>query len=213
MTAAGTRRNLGDELRANRAPLLVAAVGTAVGLVLGAATGRAGWPVYAAVLLTGGIAVTLVHLKVGFSRLTICGLVVFALGHLAGGMVPVGEGVLYQQWLVGRVVRYDNVQHAWGFGFAGRAVWEAMRAQLRAASAPRVVAVVVIVLGGMGLGAANEVFEYGLTKVLAETNVGGYENTARDLVANLVGATTAAAVTARAVGQPGRRSQSRSSPS
>jgi putative membrane protein len=113
---------------------------------------------------------------------------------VAGGMVPVGDGVLYQRWLVGRVVRYDNVQHAWGFGFAGRAVWESLRPRL---GTSRAAAVAIVVLGGTGLGALNEVAEYALTKLLPETNVGGYENTARDLVANLVGATTAAVLTAR----------------
>jgi len=121
--------------------------------------------------------------------------------------------VLYQHWLVDRIIRYDNVQRAWGVGFAGRAVWEALRPQLGAATAPRRAAAAVILLGGIGFGAANEVLEYILTKVLPETNVGGYENTARDLIANLVGATAAAVLTVRALPQPGWRSQSRSSPS
>ncbi len=197
--AAATDRSLGDEVRRQRAPLAVAVVGTLLGLSLGAATGATGWPVYAAVLLVGGVATMAVHLRVGLSGVTIWGLVFFALGHLAGGMVPVGNGVLYQHWLVGRAVRFDNLQHAWGFGFAGRAVWEALRPQLAGAPAPRLAAAAVIVLGGTGLGAANEVIEYVLTKVLPETNVGGYENTARDLVANLVGATAAAGLTARAL--------------
>jgi uncharacterized membrane protein YjdF len=153
--------------------------------------------VYAVVILVGVAAVTAAHLRFGLSRLTIWGLVVFALGHVAGGMIPVGEQVLYQQWLVGRVVRYDNVQHAWGFGFAGRAVWESLRPQLAGAPAPRAAAATVIVLAGTGLGAANEVIEYFMTVMLPETNVGGYVNTARDLIANVVGAVTAAVLTAR----------------
>ena len=119
-------------------------------------------------------------------------------------MVPVGGGVLYQQWLVGRVIRFDNVQHAWGFGFAGRAVWESLRPQLAGAPAPRLAAASMIVLGGVGLGAGNEIIEYLLTKLLPETNVGGYENTARDLVANLVGAVLAAGLTARALPRAAR---------
>lgn len=183
-------RGLRQELRRRRVPLAVAVVGCAAGLALGAVTGASGWPVYLVVLLLGAAVVAAVDLRVGLSTVTVWGLVVFALGHVAGGMVPVGDGVLYQQWLVGRVVRYDNLQHAWGFGFAGRAVWES----LRLPPSPTATAVVVV-LGGCGLGALNEVVEYALTLLLAETNVGGYENTARDLVANLVGATAAAALT------------------
>lgn len=189
---------LADELRRHRAALSVGGIGSVLGLSLGAATGATGWPVYVVVLLLGAVAVTAVDLRVGLSRLTVWGLVVFALGHVAGGMVPVGDGVLYQQWLIGRVVRYDNLQHAWGFGFAGRAVWESLRPQLAAPSP--IAAAVLIILGGTGLGAANEVIEYVLTKLLPETNVGGYENTARDLLANLTGTTLMALVVVRGGG-------------
>jgi hypothetical protein len=43
------------------------------------------------------------------------------------------------------------------------------------------------VLGATGFGAVNEVAKYVLTLTLSATNVGGYDNTARDLVANLAG--------------------------
>ncbi len=198
-TAAADRRHLGTEVVRHRVPLSVLAIGACLGLAVGGATGAADWPVYAAVLLIGTVVVVAVHLRVGLSKLTIWGLVVFALGHVAGGMVPIGNGVLYEQWLLGRIVRYDNLQHAWGFGFVGRAVWESLRAQLHQSPAPRLSATVVIVLAGCGIGAVNEVVEYLLTKILSDTNVGGYENTARDLVANLVGAATAAILTARAL--------------
>jgi hypothetical protein len=194
MRTAGMPPPLAGELRRHAAPLLVLVVGTVAGLTLGAVTGAGGWPVYAVVVVGGVLLLTALHRRVQFSTVTIWGLVVFALGHLAGGMVPVGDGVLYEQWLVGRVVRYDNVQHAWGFGIAGRAVWESLRRQLTGAPDPRLAVVVVIVLGGAGVGALNETVEYGLTKVLPDTNVGGYENTSRDLIANLVGASTAAAM-------------------
>jgi hypothetical protein len=44
----------------------------------------------------------------------------------------------------------------------------------------------------MGFGAANEVVEFLATLALPETNVGGYENTGWDLVANVVGCVIAA---------------------
>lgn len=46
----------------------------------------------------------------------------------------------------------------------------------------------------MGFGAANEVIEFLATIILPETNVGGYENTGWDLVANFVGSLLAAVV-------------------
>jgi hypothetical protein len=162
--------------------------GAAVLLGLGIATGQDNWPVYAVVVLGGAAVVTRVHVRVGLSTTTLWGLVAFALGHLAGGMVPVGDGVLYQLWLVDGVLRYDNLQHAVGFGFVGRAIWEALDHRLAPPERDRPgIAMWIVVLGAAAAGAVNEIVEYLLTLVLPEHQVGGYDNTARDLIANLLG--------------------------
>lgn len=49
----------------------------------------------------------------------------------------------------------------------------------------------MVCLFGQGVGAFNEVVEFGASHLLAATNVGGYENTGRDLVANLLGTAVA----------------------
>lgn len=190
---------LRSHLCEHRAAVTVLLTGTIAGLGVGIATDASAWPVYAGVVVLGAVVVAAVHMRVGFSSPTIWGLVAFALGHLAGGMVPVGSGVLYEQWLVGRVVRYDNVQHAVGFGFVGRAVWETLRRAVAGAHEPRRIAGVLVLLAGVAAGALNEIVEYALTLILPETNVGGYDNTARDLIANLVGSAAAAFVTARSI--------------
>ena len=183
-----TGRRLGATVRQQRGPVAVVVIGTVLLLTLGIATGQDNWPVYAAVVLGGAAAVTRLHVRVGLSTPTIWGLVVFALGHLAGGMVPVGDGVLYQLWLVDGVLRYDNVQHAVGFGVVGRAVWETLQHRLAPAERDRpAVALWIVVLGAAAAGAVNEIVEYLLTLVLPEHQVGGYDNTARDLIANLLG--------------------------
>ena len=46
----------------------------------------------------------------------------------------------------------------------------------------------------LGFGALNEVIEFIATLLVPETNVGGYRNTGWDLIANLCGATIAAAL-------------------
>ncbi|MBT8198358.1 MAG: hypothetical protein KJO84_07640, partial [Acidimicrobiia bacterium] len=111
------------------------------------------------------------------------------LGHMAGGLIPSGDDVLYGQMLL-PFLRFDQVVHAWGFGFAGLATWEALRHRIGPAT-PATGAFVVLI-GGVGFGAINEMLEFLLTRVLAETNVGGFENTGWDLVANTVGASVAA---------------------
>lgn len=175
----------------------VTAVGTAAGLAVGAASGRPNWPVYLAVVLLGGAIVVSLHIRYRFSLATRIGLVVFALGHVAGGMVPVGDGVLYQVWLVEPVLRYDNLQHAWGFGFVGRAVWEALRYRAGASLDERLVTWWLIVLGAGAFGAVNEIIEWVMTLTIPGTDVGGYDNTSRDLVANLAGGVLVASWTVR----------------
>ncbi|MGD8200481.1 hypothetical protein ACQE98_07445 [Ornithinimicrobium sp. W1679] len=186
-------------------PFVVGLFGTAALLALGIATGQANWAVYLTVLVLGAAGVALLHRRVGLSAPTVWGLVVFGLGHLAGGMVPVGSGTLYQWWLVPDVVRYDNLQHAVGFGVVGRATWEAMSRILAPVPEHRAtVAWWVVVLGAGAFGAVNEVVEWVLTLTLESTNVGGYDNTVRDLLANLVGGTLVGWATAHEVRRAGR---------
>ncbi len=180
------------ELRATLPLIVLAAVGTTAGIGLGIATDRATWPVYLAVVVLGGVLVAALHLRFRLSQATLTGLVFFALGHLAGGMVPVGGGVLYERWLIAPLVRYDTVQHAVGFGVVGRAAWEMLSRRLGPASADRAVALWTILFAAGALGAVNEIVEWVLTLTIPGTDVGGYDNTARDLIANLVGGALAA---------------------
>ena len=50
-----------------------------------------------------------------------------------------------------------------------------------------------------GRGALNEVVEFAASHLLSATNVGGYENTGRDLVANLCGSLTAGVLLSRRI--------------
>ena len=56
---------------------------------------------------------------------------------------------------------------------------------------------VVVRLFGTGVGAMNEVAEFAATHLLDATNVGGYENTGRDLAANLLGSSGAGVLVSR----------------
>jgi hypothetical protein len=47
---------------------------------------------------------------------------------------------------------------------------------------------IILVMTGLGLGALNEVVEFVVATVLADSGVGGYLNTSLDLCANLIGA-------------------------
>ena len=116
---------------------------------------------------------------------------------MVGGLVPIGDDRVVYNAVVPRWIHVDNVVHFFGFGFAGAACWEATRDWLPARSGHPVGVAVVVCLFGVGVGAVNEVVEFAATHLLDATNVGGYENTGRDLVANLLGSSLAGALVSR----------------
>lgn len=127
---------------------------------------------------------------------------VWGLAHMAGGGIAVGESVLYGATLIPLVadgeftlLRFDQVVHAYGFAVTAWLIWrvtiEAVP-QIRGTRAAHVLPA----LASMGLGATNEIVEFAAVIALPETGVGGYYNTALDLVFNALGAAGAMAVIA-----------------
>lgn len=131
------------------------------------------------------------------------GLSVWGLLHLAGGIVPIGSGggvddrTLYNAVLPLELFHFDRLVHAFGFGMATVACGKVLLRlvpSIRPAwpdrndsSRPTTATYVLIVLAGLGVGAANEILEFISTLVLPETNVGGYDNTGWDLIFDLAG--------------------------
>ena len=178
-----------ERLRAH--PRLIAAVALyyAGFLGLGIATDNAQVPYYAAFMAILLGIVGFWDARRHYSPAVLWGLALWGALHMAGGMVPVSEGrVLYNVWLL-PFVRFDHVVHAVGFGFAGMAFWESVRHTVdsRAASGAA-----ITMMGGLGFGALNELVEFLITRVVPDTNIGEFENTGWDLVANTIGAAAAA---------------------
>jgi hypothetical protein len=135
---------------------------------------------------------TYARARVEFSSGVLWGLSLWGLAHMAGGLVHVNERVLYSVQLIPVVLRYDQAVHAFGFGFATLAAWQGLSAWLIPERKMTGGLALLVALCGMGVGAFNEVLEFFLTRVAADTNVGGYENTGWDLVFNTLGAVAAA---------------------
>jgi hypothetical protein len=158
-------------------------------LVLGVATKNRQVVYYAIFMAVILIAVVIWDSRVRLSWVTLAGLSLWGALHMAGGMVPVGDGqVLYNLWLL-PFVRFDHLVHAIGFGFAGLAFYDAMSPRLASGAGH---ASGLALMGGLGFGAINEMIEFLITRVVRDTNIGGFENTGWDLVANTVGAVFAA---------------------
>src|SRR5262245_21250988 len=132
------------------------------------------------------VVVAVVHLRVGLPTAALWGLSLWGLAHLAGGLMPVPASwpiggrthVLYNLWLVPGLLKFDQLVHVLGFGLVTWICWLGLR---RAASRqgvpirPTVGLLTLSVAAGMGFGAANEFVEFLATRLLPETNVGGYE--------------------------------------
>ena len=153
------------------------------------------------VLLVGVVSV--VNRSVALTSSALWALSFWGVAHMAGGLIRVPESwpingdirVLYSLWLIPGRLKYDQVVHAYGFGVATWVCWQGIRAAIRQRGGDPVPTFGLMVLAataGMGLGALNEVVEFAATLLVPETNVGGYLNTGWDLVANTLGATTAA---------------------
>ena len=115
------------------------------------------------------------------------GLAFLAIGHLAGGLIRVGDDVLYNAHVWSPVFQFDHLEHASGVLLGSLFVWRVLvpptlHPQRRAAC------VAVCLLAGLGLGAVNETIEFLTTLAHDGSHVGGYENTGWDFVANVVGA-------------------------
>jgi predicted membrane protein DUF2238 len=192
------RGTIRDDLRERRPIAVVAALSIAGWSAYGFAIGaRAAWA-YLVMMLVIAAFVVIVHHRVRLTPAVLWALTAWGFLHLAGGLVPVGGGahVLYNaDWGI-PVLRYDRLVHAFGFGAATVACWQALRGRLSPGTRVTAGLAMLIALMGMGVGAVNEVIEFAASQ-LANTNVGGYLNTGWDLVFNTIGCTMAAAWIAR----------------
>lgn len=169
--------------------LAIVAVSSLVGFtILGVAVRSSATVPYLVSLALAMWFVASVHARAPLSAPVLWGLALWEAAHLAGGIIPSRDAVLYNVQLIPVILRYDQLVHAFGFGVAALGCGEFLRARIPGPVTAG--AAFLAALGGMGFGAINEVIEF-VTSQLIETNVGGYVNTGWDLVANMIGATAA----------------------
>ena len=188
-------RRVTPEIRAALAFTLAytAAAGVGVGV-----TGNREFVVYLVVDMAAIVTVCALHRRVGFSPAVVWGLSLLGAAHMAGGLFRPPEGwpvegrrVLYNLWLIPDRLKFDQIVHFYGSAIVTWVCWQWLRSAA-GLTRPTVGLVMLCALAGTGLGAINEVIEFLTTRVVSDTNVGGFENTGWDLVANLAGATATA---------------------
>lgn len=150
------------------------------------------------------IAVLGVYRRAGLTAPVLWGFSFWGLFHMIGGLCPIPDswhsadttGVVYNWRIIPGYLKYDQIIHGYGSGLTAWLCWQALAARLRGIDGSRIEPTLgmltVCATAGMGFGALNEVIEFFASMLLPHTNVGDYENTGWDLVANLVGVTVAA---------------------
>lgn len=147
---------------------------------------------YAGVVVLLAAWILIKQRTVQFDLVILWGLSLWGLLHMAGGNIRVGDSVLYNVQLVPRLLRYDQLVHAFGFGAATLVCFHILSGMLDSHAPRGLTLIILVALMGCGLGALNEIVEFLAVKFMPETNVGGYENTLWDLMFNLIGASLAA---------------------
>jgi len=131
-----------------------------------------------------------------YPNFVLWGLFLWAFLHMLGGVAMSNGKVVYTKMLIPiigapySVLKYDQVVHALGFFVATLVMYYVLKKYLKE-DFGWVAVGIVVAMAGLGLGALNEIVEFIMTVVLPNTNVGGYENTAIDLISNFVGAVLA----------------------
>ncbi len=159
---------------------------------------------YVAIVMLAGAVILWRQRTLHISTSILWGLTVWGLLHMSGGLIRVGDGVLYEVVLLpivqrGELVvlRYDQCVHMFGFGVATLLCHHVLALHIRADVRRGLGFWVLIALMGCGVGAINELVEFVAVLTMPENEVGGYVNTSLDLVANAVGAIIAVTYLAR----------------
>ncbi len=161
--------------------------------------GKAEFLLYIGVILIVGGWIVWKQRQVKLGPMILWGLTVWGLLHMAGGLVHVGDDVLYGLVLVPLVdrvttegerlvvLRFDQLIHLFGFGVSTLVTYHLLRPYLRDRIERWPTLALLVVLMGSGLGAINEIIEFCAVLAFPETGVGGYANTLLDLCFNLAG--------------------------
>lgn len=147
---------------------------------------------YWVVLVVLFLIVVAMDKKYNFPLTAIILFAIWSVAHMAGGLIKIGSTRLYDYIFfefIGDpyfILRYDQVIHTYCYLAISILVYFVLKKYIKKSSAALIT---FSVLSALGIGLLNEVIEFGMVIWAdAASAVGGYYNTALDLVFNLVGA-------------------------
>ena len=176
--------------------LLVNAVALALFTILFASRKNYEFLLYIGVIIFFLVVILATNQKIDYPNSVLWGLTLWALLHMSGGGLYIRGAKLYELILVPisadyGIFRYDQFVHIVGFGVATLVMYHILKPSLMPGLRRGPALFIVVVMAGLGVGALNEIIEFGATVLVPETGVGGYMNTSLDLVSDLIGAIAA----------------------
>jgi len=133
--------------------------------------------------------------KFNFSNFALWGFNAWILMHIFGGLFEINGTALYNLILVPiigepyLILKYDQVVHVFCYFIFALLMWSIVNKIADKKSSFGIMAAITV-MAATGIGGLNEVIEF-ITTLFFDNNVGGYVNTALDIVSNLVGAAIA----------------------
>ena len=120
---------------------------------------------YISVIIVFLVVIALTNDRVRYPLPIIWGLVAWAILHMCGGGIKIGDGVLYGVMLLPLsdtvpIFRYDQFVHIVGFGVATLVMYHLLRSLLRPDLRGWTALSIVVVMAGLGVGALNEIIEF-----------------------------------------------------
>lgn len=153
---------------------------------------------YSAIQLGFAALLYFAHKRIHYSINLLWLLSLWGLIHLAGGLVHVPESWVeagtsrsLQDLKVISNLSYQHIEHFYGFFLVTWVSWQTLCSIIHTRYQRRLMPsfglLVLCATSSMGYGAFNELAEFLATKIIAETQITGYQDTSWDMVANAAG--------------------------
>ncbi len=122
--------------------------------------------------------------------------------HVMGGHIYINHTRLYDIWIFGNVIKYDNIVHLFASIVITLVIFDISKNYLHEAIFyNEALLLFTLILIVSGIGALNEIMEFGAVIFFhAQDRVGDYMNNAFDLFYNLLGATIGSIIVLRSKG-------------
>jgi len=148
--------------------------------------------IYIGVIVFFLLLIVYTNKTVNYPNSVLWGLTLWSILHMSGGGLYISGTKLYELMLVPlvsepyNIFKFDQLVHMVGFGVTTVVLYHILRPLLKVKKWVQLS--IILVMAGLGAGALNEIVEFFATVLVQDTGVGGYVNTALDLVSNLIGA-------------------------